>query len=62
MPGGDAAAWPLVSGVLQRIAAEVPDGMPCCDWIGPGGEGHFAKMAHNGIEYRASPFPSTCRC
>jgi 6-phosphogluconate dehydrogenase len=51
MPGGSTAAWPLVRGVLQSIAAKVADGTPCCDWIGPGGSGHFVKMVHNGIEY-----------
>ena len=25
--------------------------MPCCDWVGPDGAGHFVKMVHNGIEY-----------
>ncbi|HQE06129.1 MAG TPA: NADP-dependent phosphogluconate dehydrogenase [Tepidanaerobacteraceae bacterium] len=25
--------------------------MPCCDYIGPDGAGHFVKMTHNGIEY-----------
>ncbi len=25
--------------------------MPCCDWVGPEGAGHFVKMVHNGIEY-----------
>jgi 6-phosphogluconate dehydrogenase len=51
MPGGSAGAWPLVRDVLQAIAAKVDDGTPCCDWIGPGGSGHFVKMVHNGIEY-----------
>jgi 6-phosphogluconate dehydrogenase len=51
MPGGSAAAWPLVRDILQSIAAKVDDGTPCCDWIGPGGSGHFVKMVHNGIEY-----------
>ncbi|MCP5151558.1 MAG: decarboxylating NADP(+)-dependent phosphogluconate dehydrogenase [Ectothiorhodospiraceae bacterium] len=50
MPGGDARAWPLVRDLLQAIAAKV-DGEPCCDWVGPGGAGHFVKMVHNGIEY-----------
>lgn len=50
MPGGHAEAWPLLRPILQRIAAQV-DGSPCCEWIGPGGAGHFAKMVHNGIEY-----------
>ena len=25
--------------------------MPCCDWVGEGGAGHYVKMVHNGIEY-----------
>ena len=36
--------------IFQTIAAQV-DGEPCCDWVGPGGAGHFVKMVHNGIEY-----------
>jgi 6-phosphogluconate dehydrogenase len=51
MPGGDEAAWPHVKEIFQAIAAKVPDGSPCCDWVGPGGAGHFVKMVHNGIEY-----------
>jgi len=51
MPGGSAAAWPLLRPVLQAIAARLPDGTPCCDWVGPDGAGHFVKMVHNGIEY-----------
>ena len=51
MPGGSPAAWPLVKDVLQSIAAKLEDGTPCCQWIGPGGAGHFVKMVHNGIEY-----------
>lgn len=43
MPGGSPAAWPLVKGVLQSIAAKLDDGTPCCQWIGPGGAGHFVK-------------------
>ena len=50
MPGGDASAWPEVAPYLQAIAAQV-DGVPCCDWIGPEGSGHYVKMVHNGIEY-----------
>ncbi|MDR2344258.1 MAG: decarboxylating NADP(+)-dependent phosphogluconate dehydrogenase [Spirochaetaceae bacterium] len=50
MPGGSAAAWPLVKPVLQKIAAQT-DGNPCCDWVGENGAGHFVKMVHNGIEY-----------
>ncbi|HSL24830.1 MAG TPA: decarboxylating NADP(+)-dependent phosphogluconate dehydrogenase [Acidimicrobiia bacterium] len=51
MPGGAAEAWPHVKAMLQAIAAQAPDGRPCCDWIGPQGSGHFVKMVHNGIEY-----------
>jgi len=51
MPGGSPAAWPLAKPILQAIAAKAEDGTPCCDWIGPGGAGHFVKMVHNGIEY-----------
>ena len=51
MPGGTPEAWPLVAPMLQAIAAKAEDGQPCCDWMGPGGAGHFVKMVHNGIEY-----------
>lgn len=49
MPGGDPAAWEAIKPILQGISAKVPE--PCCQWIGPGGSGHFVKMIHNGIEY-----------
>ncbi len=51
MPGGNPDAWPLVKPIFQAIAAKVPDGSPCCEWVGEGGAGHFVKMVHNGIEY-----------
>jgi 6-phosphogluconate dehydrogenase len=51
MPGGSVDAWPHVAPILQSIAAKVADGTPCCDWVGPGGSGHYVKMVHNGIEY-----------
>lgn len=51
MPGGSVEAWPVVRPILQSIAAKADDGKPCCEWIGPGGSGHFVKMIHNGIEY-----------
>jgi 6-phosphogluconate dehydrogenase len=50
MPGGSVEAWPQVKSLFQAIAAKV-DGLPCCDWVGEGGAGHFVKMVHNGIEY-----------
>lgn len=53
MPGGSAAAWPLVKPIFQAIAAKVGPNqdIPCCEWIGPDGAGHYVKMVHNGIEY-----------
>jgi len=51
MPGGDPSAWPEIKDILQGIAAKAPDDAPCCEWMGPGGAGHFVKMVHNGIEY-----------
>ncbi|MGH8871469.1 MAG: NADP-dependent phosphogluconate dehydrogenase [Acidimicrobiia bacterium] len=51
MPGGSHEAWKHVEPMLKGIAAKAPDGKPCCEWIGPGGAGHFVKMVHNGIEY-----------
>jgi 6-phosphogluconate dehydrogenase len=51
MPGGSPAAWPHVKDIFQSIAAKVADGLPCCDWVGEGGAGHYVKMVHNGIEY-----------
>lgn len=51
MPGGSPKAWPYVKEIFQSIAAKVDDGVPCCDWVGEDGAGHFVKMVHNGIEY-----------
>jgi 6-phosphogluconate dehydrogenase len=51
MPGGSAAAWPEVADMLTAIAATTPEGVPCCDWVGSDGAGHYVKMVHNGIEY-----------
>jgi len=53
MPGGSPQAWPLVKPIFQAIAAKVgPKGdIPCCEWVGPRGAGHYVKMVHNGIEY-----------
>ena len=51
MPGGSVSAWPAVKEIFQKIAAKTDDGSPCCQWVGTGGAGHFAKMVHNGIEY-----------
>ncbi len=51
MPGGSLSAWRHVKPIFQAIAAKVDDGLPCCDWVGENGAGHFVKMVHNGIEY-----------
>ncbi|MGB8167457.1 MAG: decarboxylating NADP(+)-dependent phosphogluconate dehydrogenase, partial [Chthoniobacteraceae bacterium] len=51
MPGGSPAAWPHVKDIFQGISAKVGDNVPCCDWVGEGGAGHYVKMVHNGIEY-----------
>jgi len=51
MPGGSPDAWPYVKEIFQAISAKVENGVPCCDWVGDGGAGHYVKMVHNGIEY-----------
>ena len=51
MPGGAPQAWPHIKEIFQSIAAKVENGVPCCDWVGESGAGHFVKMVHNGIEY-----------
>jgi 6-phosphogluconate dehydrogenase len=51
MPGGSPAAWPHVKEIFQAIAAKVEGNVPCCDWVGEDGAGHYVKMVHNGIEY-----------
>jgi len=51
MPGGSKEAWQGVKNIFQDISAKVDDGIPCCDYVGENGAGHFVKMVHNGIEY-----------
>ena len=51
MPGGNPEAWPHIKAIFQSVAAKVDNGVPCCDWVGEAGSGHFVKMVHNGIEY-----------
>ena len=51
MPGGSSKAWESVKPIFQAVAAKVDDKVPCCEWIGSSGAGHFVKMVHNGIEY-----------
>ena len=53
MPGGSVSAWPEVKEIFQSIAAKVgpTQDIPCCEWVGVDGAGHYVKMIHNGIEY-----------
>ncbi|WP_319239749.1 decarboxylating NADP(+)-dependent phosphogluconate dehydrogenase [uncultured Propionivibrio sp.] len=51
MPGGSPAAWPHVKDIFQAVSAKVEGNVPCCDWVGEMGAGHYVKMVHNGIEY-----------
>jgi len=53
MPGGSTEAWPAIKPMFQAIAAKVgpENDIPCCEWVGPRGAGHYVKMVHNGIEY-----------
>ena len=53
MPGGSEKAWPAVKEIFQSISAKVgpKSDIPCCEWIGARGAGHYVKMVHNGIEY-----------
>ena len=53
MPGGSSDAWPHIKPIFQAIAAKVGpnNDIPCAEWVGPRGAGHYVKMVHNGIEY-----------
>ena len=51
MVGGSAEAYAEVAPYFERIAAKDAFGGACAALVGPGGAGHFVKMAHNGIEY-----------
>jgi 6-phosphogluconate dehydrogenase len=51
MPGGSPEAWPHMKEIFQAVAAKVEGDVPCCDWVGENGAGHYVKMTHNGIEY-----------
>ncbi len=53
MPGGSKEAWRYIKDIFQSISAKVGPNqdLPCCEWIGPRGAGHYVKMVHNGIEY-----------
>ena len=53
MPGGSEAAWPALKPIFQAISAKVGpnNDIPCAEWVGPRGAGHYVKMVHNCIEY-----------
>ncbi len=53
MPGGSKEGWSHVEPIFKAIAAKVgpENDIPCCEWVGPRGAGHYVKMVHNGIEY-----------
>ncbi|TWU43075.1 6-phosphogluconate dehydrogenase, NADP(+)-dependent, decarboxylating [Novipirellula aureliae] len=53
MPGGSKEAWPHIKEMFQAVSAKVGpnNDIPCCEWVGPRGAGHYVKMVHNGIEY-----------
>lgn len=53
MPGGSVGSWEPLKPIFQSIAAKVGPNhdIPCCEWVGPRGAGHYVKMVHNGIEY-----------
>lgn len=51
MPGGSVKAWQFIKPIFQSISAKVDGDVPCCEWVGENGAGHFVKMVHNGIEY-----------
>jgi 6-phosphogluconate dehydrogenase len=50
MPGGSMDGYVELKNILEKIAAQTPDG-PCVTFIGNGSAGHYTKMVHNGIEY-----------
>jgi 6-phosphogluconate dehydrogenase len=50
MPGGDENAYHYMQPILEAIAAKA-NSVPCVDYLGKHGAGHFVKMVHNGIEY-----------
>ena len=49
MVGGN--GYEKAQDLLCSISAVSSLGKPCCNFIGPGGAGHYVKMVHNGLEY-----------
>lgn len=50
MVGGSQEGWNKTKDILNSIAA-YHEGIPCCNYFGKEGSGHYIKMVHNGIEY-----------
>ncbi|WP_343154856.1 NADP-dependent phosphogluconate dehydrogenase [Buchnera aphidicola (Pseudoregma panicola)] len=50
MPGCNKNVYNKIKSILISISAKY-NGVPCVDYIGPDGSGHYLKMIHNGIEY-----------
>ena len=50
MIGASPAGYEAVRGLLEPIAARLPDGA-CLDRVGPPAAGHFVKVALMGVEY-----------
>src|SRR5829696_2863414 len=51
MPGGQREVYDALAPILLAMAAKAEDGVPCVEYMGPLGAGHYVKMVHNGIEY-----------
>ncbi|BGI51322.1 MAG: NADP-dependent phosphogluconate dehydrogenase [Buchnera aphidicola (Ceratovacuna japonica)] len=50
MPGCKKSVYDIIKPIFVNISAKY-NGIPCVDYIGPNGSGHYLKMIHNGIEY-----------
>ena len=59
MIGGSRKLYDQVDEILKTIAADF-EGVPCADWLGPDGAGHFVKTVHNGIEYADMQMIAEC--
>ena len=46
-----APSAPPSSSVSATLKTGSDNYMPCCDWVGEEGAGHYVKMVHNGLEY-----------
>jgi 6-phosphogluconate dehydrogenase len=60
MTGGAKDTWLAAGRVFMDISARAGDGSPCCAWVGPGGAGHFAQAAHDGIECACMQLIAEC--